>query len=503
MGEVLRKCGVSVLTTAVCNVAAFLSAALIPIPALRSFCMQAALLTGLNTFSLLLLFPAMMALDTRRVFAGRLDLLFCLAPNKRDQLQETKQQNQANSDTERCYSSAAQPCSQWSLTALVSRYYGTWVAGTAGRAASLGMTAALLVAAVYGAGQLQDGLDLTDVVPRNTSVWRFLQAQDQYFGFYDMYAITQDNFEYPQNQAVLYEYHDSFVRVKNIIKDDDGGLPEFWLSLFRTWLTKLQTAYDADTEAGLMDVEGWQKGATDDAILAYKLLVQTGHVDYPVDKSLLGRARLVSETGIINPAAFYNYLSAWYTNDAMAYSYSRASLEPTPKEWFHDPRDYDLKIPKSKPIKFAQIPFLLNNLGDTHAMVETIGEVREICDRFQQRGLPNFPNGIPFTFWEQYIGLRWWLLLALAAALAAVFTVVSLLLCSPWAGGLTVLVLSCITGQLFGALGLLGIKLSAVPAVILILAVGVGVEFTVHILMVSQQVSNPTKTDHSKIDISS
>merc|ERR1740123_1939145 len=167
----------------------------------------------------------------------------------------------------------------------------------------------------------------------------------------------------------------------------------------------------------------------------------------------------------------------------MAYSYSRASLEPTPKEWFHDPRDYDLKIPKSKPIKFAQIPFLLNNLGDTHAMVETIGEVREICDRFQQRGLPNFPHGIPFTFWEQYIGLRWWLLLALAAALSAVFTVVSLLLCSPWAGGLTVLVLSCITGQLFGALGLLGIKLSAVPAVILILAVGVGVEFTVHILM--------------------
>ena len=39
-------------------------------------------------------------------------------------------------------------------------------------------------------------------------------------------------------------------------------------------------------------------------------------------------------------------------------------------------------------------------------------------------------------------------------------------------------------GQLFGALGLLGIKLSAVPAVILILAVGIGVEFSLHILLV-------------------
>merc|ERR1712027_196692 len=44
VGEVLRKAGVSVVTTALCNGAAFLAAALIPIPALRSFCFQAAIL---------------------------------------------------------------------------------------------------------------------------------------------------------------------------------------------------------------------------------------------------------------------------------------------------------------------------------------------------------------------------------------------------------------------------------------------------------------------------
>ena len=52
--------------------------------------------------------------------------------------------------------------------------------------------------------------------------------------------------------------------------------------------------------------------------------LKTGHVDYSVDKSVLRLARLVSDEGIINPAAFYNYLSAWYSNDAMAYSYSHA-----------------------------------------------------------------------------------------------------------------------------------------------------------------------------------
>ena len=39
--------------------------------------------------------------------------------------------------------------------------------------------------------------------------------------------------------------------------------------------------------------------------------------------------------------------------------------------------------------------------------------------------------------------------------------------------------------ELFGLMGLLGIKLSAIPAVILVITAGVGVEFTVHVCLVS------------------
>lgn len=45
------------------------------------------------------------------------------------------------------------------------------------------------------------------------------------------------------------------------------------------------------------------------------------------------------------------------------------------------------------------------------------------------------------------------------------------------------------TVELFGVMGLINIKLSAIPVVILIAAVGIGVEFTVHIAMVSQDSS--------------
>ena len=40
VGSVMRKCGVSVMTTSICNIAAFTAAAIIPIPAMRSFCFQ-------------------------------------------------------------------------------------------------------------------------------------------------------------------------------------------------------------------------------------------------------------------------------------------------------------------------------------------------------------------------------------------------------------------------------------------------------------------------------
>lgn len=94
-----------------------------------------------------------------------------------------------------------------------------------------------LVASIWGLTKVTDGLDLTDVVPQGTIEHSFLSTQGKYFGFYNMYAVTQGDFEYPTNQKLLYEYHEAFMRVPNVIKNDDGGLPEFWLGLFRDWLT--------------------------------------------------------------------------------------------------------------------------------------------------------------------------------------------------------------------------------------------------------------------------
>lgn len=287
---------------------------------------------------------------------------------------------------------------------------------------------ALMLACIWGAAKVEDGLDLTDIVPENSDEYEFLYRQEKYFGFYNMYAITQGDFEYPTNQKLLYEFHDQFVRIPNIVKNDNGGLTKFWLSLFRDWLLDLQDAFDKEVASGCITPEYWCKNASDEGILGYRLMVQTGHVDNPIEKALVSTDtknghRLVDKEGIINPKAFYNYLSAWATSDALAYGASQGNLKPSPKRWLDLPIDVDLKIPKSSPLIYTQLPFYLSDLRDTESIKNLITSVRDLCDKFRAKGLPNFPSGIPFLFWEQYVYLRTSLLLALACALAAVFVV--------------------------------------------------------------------------------
>lgn len=76
------------------------------------------------------------------------------------------------------------------------------------------------------------------------SHWKFIcnhhniicsQVRD--FGFYTAYLVTEKGFDYPKHQRLLYEYHEAFMRVPNVVKNDDGGLPgNFWLAMFRDWL---------------------------------------------------------------------------------------------------------------------------------------------------------------------------------------------------------------------------------------------------------------------------
>lgn len=75
--------------------------------------------------------------------------------------------------------------------------------------------------------------------------------------------------------------------------------------------------------------------------------------------------------------------------------------------------------------------------------------MRAICEEFTRKGVLNYPNGYPFLFWEQYIGLRHWFLLAVSVVLACTFLVCAILLLNPWTAGIIVGPLSSASLLLF------------------------------------------------------
>ena len=72
---------------------------------------------------------------------------------------------------------------------------------------------ALLAVGIYGAFQVEDGLELTDVVPRDSVAHKFVEAQFKYFSFYPMALVTQEDFDYANRQKTLYSYHEEFKEV--------------------------------------------------------------------------------------------------------------------------------------------------------------------------------------------------------------------------------------------------------------------------------------------------
>lgn len=160
-------------------------------------------------------------------------------------------------------------------------------------------------------------------------------------------------------------------------------------------------------------------------------------------------------------------------------------MRPEPRQWFHVPSDYELKIPKSLPLVYTQLPFYLHGLINTNEIKTLISTIRELCEKFELRGLPNYPSGIPFIFWEQYMNLRTSLVLILCCANLAAMFFIGILLLSVWAALLIVFNAVSTLVQLLAVMILLGIKLSAIPAVIMVLSIGFSVCFTVHLSLVS------------------
>ncbi|XP_034874620.1 protein patched homolog 2 isoform X2 [Mirounga leonina] len=500
-GECLQRTGTSVALTSINHMVAFFMAALVPIPALRAFSLQAAIVVGCNFAAVMLVFPAVLSLDLRRRRCQRLDVLCCfsrpcsarviqilprelgdgtgpvgiahltatvqafahceassqhvvtilpprarLVPPPSDPLDSelfspggsTRDLLSQEEGTRQKATCSSLPCARWSLAHFARYQFAPWLLQAHSKAMVLVLFGALLGLSLYGATLVQDGLALTDVVPRGTKEHAFLSAQLRYFSLYEVALVTQGGFDYAHSQRALFDLHQRFSSLKAVLPPPATQAPRTWLHYYRNWLQGIQAAFDQDWASGRISHHSCRNGSEDGA-LAYKLLIQTGDAQEPLDFSQLTTRKLVDKEGLIPPELFYVGLTMWVSSDPLGLAASQANFYPPPPEWLHDKYDTtgeNLRIPAAQPLEFAQFPFLLHGLQKTADFVEAIEGARAACAEAGRAGVRAYPTGSPFLFWEQYLGLRRYFLLAICILLVCTFLVCALLLLNPWTAGL-------------------------------------------------------------------
>lgn len=134
---------------------------------------------------------------------------------------------------------------------------------------------ALLGLSLYGATLVQDGLALTDVVPRGTKEHAFLSAQLRYFSLYEVALVTQGGFDYAHSQRALFDLHQRFSSLKAVLPPPATQAPRTWLHYFRSWL---QGKKPRDHHRGILQREVFRTAGRSSPILCACLQVSRLHL---------------------------------------------------------------------------------------------------------------------------------------------------------------------------------------------------------------------------------
>ena len=149
------------------------------------------------------------------------------------------------------------------------------------------------------------------------------------------------------------------------------------------------------------------------------------------------------------------------------------------------------------PMPITMMQMFANRLDSTEKYVELIKWSRETIEKYEKNtGFPSFPTGIPIIFWEQYVTL--WdtvsqivIIMSVVVYAIMAFTFLFIqpkgvnflmkIVTALWTSFILIFCILMITFSLVCLMGFTDIWLNGIPAVTLIVSVGVAVEFTAHL----------------------
>lgn len=419
---VMRTGGVSVTLTSTCNAAAFAIGGVIPLPAVQVFCLASALAVVVNYLTLMLCVPSLLTLKAAAVKRSKVGV------------------SGADSDDPGVGAAAgdgakrAAPRKSVSSEPVENAYEG---AGSSGflhgsylpllrrtPVRVCGVAAFVAVTGVLGGliSQVENGLEMKDVVQQDTPLHTTVQLYADFFHLQPAQVVTTKlDYGDPAVQAALVQ----------LMVDMEAELPSV-LNSEAGWVLKMQEHYRgagvAEEDAGPIDAKG---------------------------------------------GAFTPYVRNF--TDPLAASYLPA--------YQNEMTGFGFDVDDGR-LNYATMKFDMVTGGDTADTVKVLEDIRAfLASRCGEGKVLKrcFPAGLTFTFWEQYVSLEKNFFRAVLLCEVAIFVSCLAMLTDVTIAFFVSIFSGAVVLQIYGSLFFVGIKFSAIPAVSLIMSIGLAVEFTAHI----------------------
>ena len=131
-------------------------------------------------------------------------------------------------------------------------------------------------------------------------------------------------------------------------------------------------------------------------------------------------------------------------------------------------------------------------LTDGQLAIDCIDELRDVLDKYG-----SFPWSFVFIFWESYKLFFTEITRNVGIAGACVFVLVTILSANPFIAFYVILSLGCVDVCLIGYMPWIGVELNSVSVVCIVLAIGLAVDYSVHIACAFLTVKSTSNEEHS------
>jgi hypothetical protein len=352
----------------------------------------------------------------------------------------------------------------------------------------LAFMTAMIVAGTIGEYTSELGLQLSDVTPAGTALRKALVLRDQQFNFYTVSVGTGEaDYSERETQQNLKRIWDQVNELPHILKD--SGIS--WISAFIAWGVPTVPMYDQTIEKRVCDADSpTTKGYCGQM---FNCIVETEHPSIVNDRRI----------PFFKQSEFYRCLNTWINYDLVyealgpGFSLVDASAPRGARElylYYRPENDTKILMP------YSQGGFFANNVEVNSDFVALIHETESVCNETSQP--PTFAFGDPITYWNQYLNLREVIAAAIGLAvlikfLAIAFIVFAVaesdipnergncrrLIVAVWTSLIVVAVVSMMTTEVYGFISYAGVKISAIPAISILMSIGVGVNIAAHMAL--------------------